>query len=346
MRAGQRRSRVAAAVAVVALGVGAFGIAGCGGDSADLPEGTAARVGDTPITQAALDRQIEQSVAAFESQGQAAPAEDSEQYQQLVQQSMQTLVQQKIITAEAAECGEPCKVTKDEITEELQSIIATEFNDSQKEFNEFLDERKLSRADARVIVENSLLQQKLFDNVTRGVRFTEEDAKAYYEENSEQFSTPAGRKASHILVATKAEADAIRARVNEGNFAAIAREESTDTGSATQGGDLGIIQKGQLVPEFEKVAFALKDGEISAPVETQFGWHIITVGLVPASTTPFAEAKDGIMQSQLQQKRQETYSEWAETALADWEERTVYASDDLKPPAETETAAVEDAPAP
>lgn len=330
----------------MALGVGAFGIAGCGGDSADLPEGTVARVGDAPITQVALDRQVEQSVAAFESQGQAAPAEDSEQYTQLVQQSMQTLVQQKIIAAEAAECGEPCKVTKDEVTEELQSIIASEFNDSQQEFNEFLEQRKLTRAEARAIVRNSLLQQRLFDNVTRGVRFGDEDAKAYYDENSEQFSTPAGRKARHILVATKAEADAIRARLNAGNFAAIARSESTDTGSATQGGDLGIIQKGQLVPEFEKVAFELKDGEISVPVETQFGWHIITVELVPASTTPFAEAKDGIMQSQLQQKRQETYSEWAETAIADWEDRTVYARDDLKPPSETETEAVEETPAP
>jgi foldase protein PrsA len=328
----------------VALGVGAFVIAGCGGDSADLPDGTVARVGDTPITQTALDRQVAQSVAAFESQGQVAPAEDSEQYRQLVQQSMQTLVQQKIIAAEAAKCGEPCKVTKDEVTEELQSIIASEFNDSQKEFNEFLTQRKLTRAEARTIVENSLLQQKLFDNVTRGVRFTEEDAKAYYDENSDQFSTPAGREASHILVATKAEADAIRARVTPENFAAIAREESTDTGSAAQGGDLGIIQKGQLVPEFEKAAFQLKDGQISEPVETQFGWHIITVQLVPASTTPFAEARDGIIQSQLQQKRQETYSTWAETAIADWEERTVYASDDLKPPAETQ--ATEETPAP
>jgi parvulin-like peptidyl-prolyl isomerase len=330
----------------VALGVGALGIAGCGGDSADLPEGTAARVGDAPIKQTALDRQVEQSVAAFESQGQAAPAEDTEQYQQLVQQSMQTLVQQKIIAAEAAKCGEPCAVTKDEVTEELQSIIATEFSDSQQEFNEFLDQRKLTRAEARTIVRNSLLQQKLFENVTRGVRFSEEDAKAYYDENGEQFSTPAGRRASHILVATKTEADAIRARVNSGNFAAIAREESTDTGSATQGGDLGIIQKGQLVPEFEKVAFELKDGEISRPVETQFGWHIITVELVPASTTPFAQAKDGIMQNQLQQKRQEAYSEWAETAISDWEERTVYARDELKPPSESETEALEEAPAP
>jgi foldase protein PrsA len=257
---------------------------------------------------------------------------------------MQTLVQQRIITAEAAKCGEPCAVSRDEVTEELQNIIATEFNDSQREFNTFLDERELTRAEARGIVRNSLLQQKLFDNVTRGVRFTEDDAKAYYDENGEQFSTPAGRRARHILVATKAEADAIRARLNAGNFATIARQESTDTGSASQGGDLGIIQKGQLVPEFEKVAFELKDGQISAPVETQFGWHIITVDLVPASTTPFAEARDGIIQSQLQQKRQDTYSTWAETAISDWEERTVYASDDLKPPAETQ--ATEETPAP
>lgn len=337
---------MAAAVAFVALSAGAFGIAGCGSDSADLPKGTAARVGDAPITQAELDRQVGQSLAAFETQGQAAPVKDSKEYTQLVQQAMQTLVMQKIIRAEAAECGTPCIVKPAAVTKELKGIITTEFKDSRKDFDAFLKERKLTNDDAREIVLNSLLQQRLYDNVTRGVRFSTDDAKTYYDEHKDQFSTPAGRKASHILVATEAEAEAIRAGLTLANFAQVAKEKSTDPGSATQGGDLGIIQKGQLVPEFEKVAFSLKDGQISQPVETQFGWHIITVHLVPASTTPFAEARKGIISSQLEQKRQETYNTWAEDAISGWEERTVYASDDLKPADTTATTGTEGDTAP
>ena len=138
---------------------------------------------------------------------------------------------------------------------------------------------------------------------------------------------------------TKAEADRIRAEVTPENFAELARENSTDTGSAKQGGSLGPIQKGQLVPEFEKVAFALKDGEISQPVKTQFGWHIIMVDITPAKTTSFADAKDQIVQTQLSQKRQAEYTTWYTGVLKDWDGRTVYANADLKPTTAEQTPA-------
>ncbi len=123
-------------------------------------------------------------------------------------------------------------------------------------------------------------------------------------------------------MATKAEADRIRAEVTPENFAALAKKYSTDTGSAPQGGSLGQIQKGQLVPAFEKVAFALKSGEISQPVKTQFGWHIITVTTTPARTTPFAEAKAQIISSQLAAKRQAVYGAWSAKAFESWTKRT------------------------
>ncbi len=102
--------------------------------------------------------------------------------------------------------------------------------------------------------------------------------------------------------------------------------------------DLGPIQKGQLVPEFEKVAFALKDGEISQPVKTQFGWHIIMVNITPAKTTSFAEAKQQIISSQLAQKRQAEFTTWSEKVLKDWADRTSYASSDLEPATTTAAA--------
>ena len=91
------------------------------------------------------------------------------------------------------------------------------------------------------------------------------------------------------------------------------------------------------MPEFEKVAFALEDGEISQPVKTQFGWHIITVNVTPASTTSFADAKDQIVSTQLDQKRQAEFTKWSEGVVEDWTDRTVYSDPDLRP-ATTEAA--------
>jgi hypothetical protein len=324
-----RRSPLVAGVLVLLLGVA---VAGCGSDdSSNLPDGVVARVGDANITRAQLDRQIAMTAAEAKAQGQTVPAEGAEGYEQLEQQALQTVRQGKIIDFEARACGTPCEVTKKEIDEDLARIIETNFEGSQKQFNDFLKERGLTRAGARDIVRSGLQQQELFAHVTRGVRFSEADAKKYYEDNPDQFKVAAGRTASHILVESEAEANSIRAEVTPENFAELARENSTDEGSAKQGGSLGPIQKGQLVPEFEKVAFALEDGEISDPVKTQFGWHIITVQITPASTTSFAEAKSQIISSQLAQRRQDEFTTWSEDVLKKWDERTVYANDDLKP---------------
>jgi foldase protein PrsA len=304
----------------------------CGGDdSADLPAGVVARVGDASITEQQLDRAVSFAAAQAKAQGQSVPAEGAEGYDQFRRQALQSLVQQKVVAFEARECGNPCKVTDQQVDDDLARIVETEFQGKQKEFDEFLKDRGISQADARDIVKNGLQQQKLFDHVTRGVRFTDADAKAYYEEHPDEFKVAAGRVASHILVETEAEANSIRAEATPESFARLAEENSTDTGSAKQGGSLGPIQKGQLVPEFEKVAFALEDGEISQPVKTQFGWHIITVDVTPARTTSFADAKDQIISTQLDQKRQTEFTTWSEEVVEDWNGRTVYADPDLEP---------------
>ena len=342
-----RRSPLVAGVLVglAALGVtGLLVVSGCGDDGANLPEGVVARVGDANITEALLTKTIDQSRAEAEAQGATLPAEGAEGYDAVRQQALQSLVQQRVVQFEARECGAPCKVTPKEITAELERIQETNFQGSEEDFNTFLEERKISMADARAIVRNQLEQQALFNRYTRGVRFTPADARAYYEENAAQFTTPAGRTAAHILVETKAEADRIRAEVTPENFAQLAEENSIDTASAAQGGDLGQVQEGAFVPEFEKAAFALGDGEISQPVQTQFGWHVITVDITPKTTTSFADARAQIIQSQLEQRRQTAFQEWSEEVLAEWEDRTVYASDDLKPQTTSTPAATAPTP--
>jgi peptidyl-prolyl cis-trans isomerase C len=98
--------------------------------------------------------------------------------------------------------------------------------------------------------------------------------------------------ARHILVPTEDEAKAIEAELKKGaDFATLAKEKSKDPGAA-EGGDLGYFTKDQMVPEFSEVAFKLDKGQISDPVHTQFGWHIIKVEDKRTKPTPtFDEVK-------------------------------------------------------
>ena len=122
------------------------------------------------------------------------------------------------------------------------------------------------------------------DDVASSVDYSEDDLRNYYEDNLERFVSNEERKSSHILIAidedtTEEDALAIildaQTRLNTENFEDIARELSDDPGSADLGGDLGWAEPGLYVPEFDKVLFGLDIGQISEPVKTQFGYHLI-----------------------------------------------------------------------
>jgi parvulin-like peptidyl-prolyl isomerase len=325
------------AAAAGSLGLAACGSGGSDGSAERPPAGAVAQVGDARITSAQLNRAIAQQEAQAKSQGSTFPKKDTPEYDSARRQILQQLVLQKVVEFEAAKCGKPCEVSRADIRAELDKIKKDSFEGSQKKLDDYLKANKLSKADVENLLRLRLEQPKLFNQVTRDVRFTLADARKYYEENPSAFRVPAGRSASHILVKDKALADRLAAEATSANFAALARRYSEDPGSKAQGGDLGQIQRGQLVPEFEKAAFALKNGEISRPVKTQFGYHIIRAETTPARVTPFAEAKANILQTQLQQRRDAEFTKWRDQVVKEWEARTAYASDDLKPETTTQT---------
>ena len=121
------------------------------------------------------------------------------------------------------------------------------------------------------------------------ISVSDADVAAYYEQNKARFSTPEERRARHILLDAekdgvsadelKAKAEKVLAelKANPSKFAELAKQYSIDTGSATQGGDLGFFSKGAMVPEFEQAVFSQKKGELSGLVKSQFGYHIIEV---------------------------------------------------------------------
>lgn len=125
---------------------------------------------------------------------------------------------------------------------------------------------------------NKLLVETLLNTETR-TRVTEEEMRKIYDEQRSRITPEEEVRARHILVETEDEAKALIAQIRGGgDFEAIAKEKSKDPGGARNGGDLGFFTKGQMVPEFAEAAFAMQAGQLStAPVKSQFGWHIIKV---------------------------------------------------------------------
>ena len=121
-------------------------------------------------------------------------------------------------------------------------------------------------------MEKELMVNKYIADIFKDIEITDDNIKSYYEENKNSFNKV---KASHILVKTKGKADELYQKAKAGtDFAELAKNNSTGP-SATKGGDLGWFGKGMMVKSFENVAFALAKEEISKPVKTDFGWHII-----------------------------------------------------------------------
>ena len=159
------------------------------------------------------------------------------------------------------------------------------------------------------LVQQAELEQKAKD---LGIAVTDKDVAARLAQIKSQYGTAASRDVRHILVNNKKLADTIEAKLKHGgNFAALAKKYSKDPGSAKTGGKL-TITKGQTVPEFDKEAFALKTNEISPPIHTQYGWHIIQAlsAVKPAKTTPLASVKTQISQQLLQSKRTAAMTKW------------------------------------
>ena len=139
---------------------------------------------------------------------------------------------------------------------------------------------------------------------------TDADAKLIYDKQVAAMKPVEEVRASHILVEKKEEADDVEAKLKAGgDFAALAKEKSKDTGSGANGGDLGYFAKGQMVKPFEDTAFNMKTGDVSEPVQSQFGWHIIK--LIDKRNRPapeFDKVKDRILAGLLQQKAEEVIS--------------------------------------
>jgi peptidyl-prolyl cis-trans isomerase D len=197
---------------------------------------------------------------------------------------------------------------------------------SEEDARKYFEENKsLFRIPERAKVEYVVLTPEV---AAATVEVSEEELKRVYEDRISEFQTPEERRASHILIAVgadasdedksaaKAKADEIYQQLQDSpkRFAELARADSDDPGSAEQGGDLGFFQRGFMVKEFEDAVFSLKVGEISTPVKTQYGFHIIRVDAVkPVKTTPFNQVREKLLKEVREGRVQDAYLQAAQT---------------------------------
>jgi peptidyl-prolyl cis-trans isomerase C len=166
--------------------------------------------------------------------------------------------------------------------------------------------------------ERSILDVLVREEVDARVTVSPEETKAYYDAQPGSFTASEEFRASHILVKTNAEAAELKKRLAQGeDFAALARKTSVDATTRSKGGDLGILKKGQTVPEFERALLTLTPGEVSQPIPTKFGYHLIKmVERIPGPPISYEEAKDQVKEQVLIEKKQKRFKELVATLRA------------------------------
>jgi peptidyl-prolyl cis-trans isomerase C len=267
-----------------------------------------ARVNGENVTKADFDRLIKNMELGA---GQPIP---SERRDEIMRRSLDQLITYTLLTQETK--ARKIAVTGAEVEARLGEM-RKQFPD-EAAFKKALSERGMTverlREDARI----DMVISKMMDaEVANLPPPTDDQARDFYQKNPDKFQQPEAVRASHILIPTggadeagkkklRAQAESLLKQIKDGaDFAQLARQHSKDN-SAAQGGDLNYFTKGQMVPQFDQVAWALKPGEVSGIVETQFGYHIIkATDRRAASTVEFEKVSERIRQFLMEQQKQQ-----------------------------------------
>jgi foldase protein PrsA len=312
--------------------VGVLAACGGGGSSGPVPADAIAQVDGTPISKTSFTALLSVACARYKAQGQACPKVGTPTYSSLRDSAVTFLVQQEELTQEAKKLG--VTVTQKDIDKQVEQIKKTYYQGDDKKFEDALkkDDITLSELEQYELRPN-LLGQKLQAKVTSDVKVSDAAAQKYYNSNKTTYVTPKTREVRHILVNSKSLADTIEAKLKNGaSFAALAKKYSKDTGSAAQGGKLCVAHGGtsgacqQTVPPFDKAAFSLKTNELSQPVKSVYGYHIIqALGPVkPSHTQTFSEVKAQIEANLASQQKQTAWQEWLAKMAKDFKGKVTY----------------------
>ena len=298
----------------------ALALAGCGGDSGDVPSNAVAVVNkcDAPITKNDFNQVLNQARVNYDRNKQKFPGAGTQDYKQVQNQIVSYLVLREGYICEGKDMD--IDVSSDEIDKRVDELIKQYYKGDEKKYKAALKDQGVAEEQLRKEVEMQLYQKKIFDKVTADAKVSDKDIAAYYAKNKQQYTTPATRTVRHILVKQKALADSLETQLRNGaSFEALAKKYSKDPGSKKTGGKLTDLAQGQTVPPFDKVAFSLKVREISQPVKTQFGWHIIQAltPVKPKDVSSLSEVKNQIREIVAQSKKTEAGQKWSTDFRAD-----------------------------
>ena len=312
-------------------------LAGCGGSSEDVPADAVAVVDGQEIARSDYEALIAQAKKSYTNRKREFPAAGSQEFQTLRNQAVQYLVQREQFEQAAEDLD--IEVTDKQVDERLEQVVKQYFGGDRKKYDTQLKQQGVTERQVREEIRSQLVSEKIFAKVTGKEAVTEAEIAAYYAKNKQQYSQPESRDVRHILVKTKKQADDLYAQLeNGGDFAALAKKFSEDTGSKANGGKL-TISKGQTVAPFDQTAFLLKKNAVSKPVKTEFGYHIIQPlsETKPAKVTPLAEVKASIKQQLAQTQKNEAMTKWVDDLKKDYKDKVAYATGFTPPPAAATT---------
>ncbi|MBW9145048.1 peptidylprolyl isomerase [Clostridium sp. CM028] len=286
-----------------------------------IAKSVVAKAFDAKITKGQVDEQLVGVIKQFETQYGANYKTNAEAMAELTKQKQQVvegMITEKIVDYKAEELKlMPTEAKLNEETNKQLAEIKKSLGTDAK-YKEALAQTSLTEESLKARIKPSIIQDALFTEVTKNVKVTEAQEKAYYDANPNQFTEkPNTIHAAHILVATEPEAIAIKKRLDAGeDFAKVAKEKGTD-GTKDNGGDLGDVEynDAQMDKTFMAAAIALPKGKISAPVKTQYGWHIIkTIEKKEYPVKKFTAVKAEVEKTLITQGKE---SAWTE-AMTKW----------------------------
>jgi foldase protein PrsA len=291
-------------------------VAGCGGGggTASLGGGDVAAVGGQQVTKDQFQALMGRAKKSYSAQKRAFPKPGTREYENLKGQAVDFLVQRAEFEDEAESMG--IHVSDKQIDDRIKKLIKQFYGGSEKKYEDTITSQGLTKETARQEVKAQVISEELYKKVTGDVKVSDKDLRDYYDSNKSIYVQKESRDVRHILVTKNALANQLYQQLKGGaNFAKLAKKYSKDPGSAQNGGRL-TITRGQTVKEFDKTAFSLKKGQLSPPVHTQYGYHIIQAlsDIRPAKTTPFDKVKSSIRQQLEQQKKQDEMTKWVDGA--------------------------------
>jgi foldase protein PrsA len=298
--------------------------AGCGGGggSTSVPSDDVALVGSDPVTKAQYDQLIALAKSQAAAQKQPVPKVGTTAYKSMSDRVLAYLVAVTEYAQKAKQLGISDAAVNAGVQKQLDKIKKVTFHGDKKLYESQLKASGLTEDQLKFELHGQVLAQDVFNKVTGKLKVT-------------QYTTNETREVRHILVSSKSKAQNIRSQLVKGAaFGALAKKYSTDTSSAKQGGKLcvshgtGTSPNGciQTVPQFDKAAFSLKTNEISQPVHSTYGWHIIqpVSPITPGKVTPLKDVEPTIKANLLSTKKSAAVQTWLNNLKKQYAKKVVY----------------------